>query len=177
MKVLKVILGIIMILCACSILAMPALNTIVLCWMLSIFMLVGGIVSIIRFIEDKNAEKVAKKNGQPYLKTGIGSLIFGIVAIILSILSRSSADGGILFIKIVCVLFGLWVVLDGISMIIAGVGLKKIAERGWLAMIILGVLLVLAGLFCIVDSFAGLVAVGVMFAISVMMVGFGFIFE
>lgn len=177
MKVLKVILGVIMIICAFSMLAMPALNTVLLCWMLSIFMLVGGIVSIIRFIEDKNAEKVAKKNGQPYLKTGIGSLIFGIVAIVLSILSRSSLEGGALFVKILSVLFGLWIVLDGVSMIIAGSNLKKLAASGWLAMMILGVLLVIAGIICIVDTFTGLTTFGVMLSLSVMMAGFGFIFD
>ena len=175
MTALRIILGILMVLCASSILAIPALSSVTLCWMISVLMLVSGIVSIIRFIEDKNAEKVAKNAGKPYFKTGIGSLLFGIAAVVVSILAGSSVIGELLFVRLISTLFGLWIVLNGISMVVMGSGLKKVAAPGWLAMIILGVLLALAGIVCVVDCFTGLTTMGVMFGISMMIAGFAFI--
>lgn len=177
MVVLKIILGILMVLCGCSILTIPAFSSITLCWMISFFMLIAGIASIIMYIEAKNAEKVAAKAGVPTLGVGVGGLIFGIAAIIISILARSSTIGEELFIRLVSTLFGLWIVLEGISMITVGSGMKKVALPGWLASIILGILLAIAGIICIVDCYVGLTTMGVMFGISMMMAGFSFILD
>lgn len=178
MVVFKILFGILMIFGGCSLLTMPGFFTALpLCWMLSIFMLVGGIVAIIRYIEDKNAENVAKKNGAAYAKTGVGSLIFGIAAVVLAVLARSSETGAEIFIKIVAVLFGLWIVLDGVSFFAAGLNLKKVAVGGWLGMIIIGVLLILAGIFCVVNSFVSLTAIGTVFGISMVMAGVTFMLD
>lgn len=164
-----------MILGACSILTMPALGSITLCWMISFVMLITGIVSIVRYIEDKNAEKVAEKAGIPHFNTGIESLLFGLASIVVSILARNSAIGEAVFVQIVSVLFGLWIVLYGVSMLVLGSGMKHIALPGWLATMIVGILLVISGVFCIIDCFMSLTAMGVMLGISMMMAGFAFI--
>ena len=177
MEILRIILGILMVICAGSILSMPAIGSVALCWIISSVMLITGIVSIIRYIENKNAEKVAERAGIPYLKTGIGSLLFGIAAVIISILARNSVIGETVFVQVISILFGLWIVMDGISVLVLGSGLKKIALPGWLAIMILGVFLVISGIICIVDCFASLTTMGVMFGISMMMAGFAFIFE
>lgn len=177
MVVLKIILGILMVICGGSILAVPAFSSVTLCWMISFFMLVAGIASVIWYIEAKNAERVAAKAGVPALGVGVGGLVFGIAAIIISILARSSAIGEELFIRLISTLFGLWIVLEGVSLITVGSGMKKIALPGWLTTIILGVLLTIAGIICIVDCYVGLTTMGVMFGISMMMAGFAFILE
>ena len=164
-----------MILCAGSILALPALSSVTLCWMISFAMLITGIVSIIRYIEDKNAEKVAEKAGVPHFKTGIESLLFGLASVVISVLARNSVIGEAVFVQIISTLFGLWIVLDGVSMLVLGSGMKKIALPGWLAAMIMGALLVISGVVCVVDCFTGLTAMGVMFGISMMMAGFAFI--
>lgn len=177
MKALRIILGIIMVLGAASILTMPLMSSVALCWIISIIMLASGIISIIHFIEAKNAEKVAKKNGQAYLKTSVGNLIFGIAAVVISVLASSSVIGSALFMKLIATLFGLWIMLDGVSLIVLSTDLKKIAAPGWVAMMILGILLAIAGISCIVDGFASLVAIGTLFGISMMMSGMALIFS
>ncbi len=177
MVILRIMLGILMIVCACYVLAMPALSSVALCWIISFFMLITGIVTIIRYIENKNAERVAESIGIPHLKTGVGSLLFGIAAVIVSVLARNSVIGEAVFVQIISTLFGLWIVLEGISMLILGSGLKKIAAPGWLVIMIMGAFLTVSGIVCIVDCFTGLTAMGVMFGISMMMSGFAFLFS
>ncbi len=174
MKILRIILGILMVCCAMSVLTVPAVSGLVLTWIIPIFLLVTGVFTIVRFIENKNAENIAKKNGTYYVKTDIGSLIFGIVAIALFILARTSIIGSVIFEKVITILYGVWIALNGISLIVCGNGLKKLAQPGWVAMIILGVLLVLSGIACAVNIFVALSTIGILFGISMMMNGFAF---
>jgi len=172
MVIANMVLGILMIFSAVSILTVPTLSGILICYVLSGTMLVYGVISIVRFIEAKNSEKVAKKEGKPFLKTDIGSLIFGIAAIVLSIIATTSDAGAALFIEIVTVVFGAWIVFDGVSSIRRALVLKKAGFPGWIVSIIMGALIILSGIFCIVNVFAGLTAVSTMYGISLMMFGF-----
>jgi len=176
MTVLRIILGILMVCGASSVLTIPAVYSVAICWMISFFMLINGIIAIVSYIENKNAEKVLDRNGVPHLKTGIGSLLFGIASVVVSILARSSVIGEVLFMQIISSLYGLWIMLSGVSMVVGGINIKKLALPGWLGAIVLGIMMALAGAFCIVDCFAGLTAVGTMFGISMMMDGFALIF-
>lgn len=177
MLVLKIILGVIMILCGAHILSSPVEAALTVCCMLTAVMLLAGIFAIIAYFEGKNAEKVAKKAGMPvHGKTAVGSLIFGIVAVVIAILSMTSVIGELLMMRLIGTIFGLWVVVDGISRIVCGIQMKRVAFPGWLAIIILGVMLCVAGVFCIVSTFTGILTVGVLFGISIIMAGFALLF-
>jgi len=177
MSVLNIILGVLIVIGAGYVLAMPVISSIAICSILSFFMLVFGIAAIFGYVEAKSAEKVARKHGAAYLKTGIGSLIFGIAAVVLAILARSSIVGEVLFMQLVSTVFGVWILLDGVSLIVTALLVKKAGAPGWLASMILGILIVLSGIFCIINCFAGLTAIGVSFGISMLMSGMAMIFS
>ncbi len=174
--ILRVLFGILMIFGAWSVLMFPAISSISICWAISFFMLLSGIMTIIHYFENKNAERVARKKGLPHLKTGIGSLLFGISAVVAALLARSSVIGELVFMRMISNLYGFWIVLNGVSYIVLGKELKKNAVSGWVTTMILGVLLIAAGIFCIIDCFTGLTSIGTVFGLSMMMTGYSYLF-
>lgn len=176
MTVLRVILGVLIMLTAFDCLMFPPAGAVAFYIMVSVLMLVCGIAAIIHFIESKNREKVAKSHGIQYAGAGVGSLIAGIVSVVLSILALRSPEGSEVFFKIISILFGLFIIIHGISSITLAVLIKKTGVGGWVAMIILGILEIILGIFVIANTFASFIAIGVMVGVSMLIFGINLIF-
>lgn len=169
MKAVKIILGILLMIASFYCVAFPGAGTVTLIWILAIAMLVSGLIGIINFILDKKAAKEASKKGIPYAGMGVGGLVAGIVAVVLSIIFMTTKGGATLFTSIIFIAFCLWIIISGISDIMLAVSLKNVKGSSWVALLILGILLAILGIFTIVNIYFGLFALGTLFGLSMLM--------
>lgn len=136
MKVLTIILGVIMAICGVSCMFTPLITFLEAGYFLSILLLVYGLMAIIRAVTEK-------KYGLSFL-FGILSLILGIVIMVVPGL-KLKTDGLLVYIMAV------WFLLQGAVSIYLSFKQKKSEEgKGWIWVLIFGILGVLLGIYSLV---------------------------
>jgi len=135
MKVLTIILGAIMVICGFSCMCTPLMTFLEAGYLLVLLLLIYGVGAIIEsFME--------KKYGLPLL-FGILSIILGIVIMVVPGL-KLMTDGILVYIMAV------WFLLQGVVNIFMAFKQKKIENKGWIWMLIFGILGVLVGIYSLV---------------------------
>ncbi len=160
MKVFKVILGILSLICAIICMANPFTTEIVAAYITTAFIGVMGIFSIIDYFVTKKERKAAG------LKTASGGidLVIGVMGVIFCILGYS-IDGFIPgLIGIAALMFIIFLVVDGITSIIFAVAVRKDTPKGfWVTKLVLGILMLLLGICFLGNIVISIISVTAMF--------------
>jgi uncharacterized membrane protein HdeD (DUF308 family) len=136
MKIFTIILGVLMAICGVSCICTPVMTFLEAGYFLVILLLVYGIGAIVKAVMEK-------EYGLPFL-FGILSIILGIVIMVVPGL-KLMTDGMLIYFMAV------WFLLQGAVGIFMAVRQKKSEEsKGWVWVLILGILGVLVGIYSLV---------------------------
>lgn len=119
-------------------------------WIVAVLLAFLGICAIAAFVFDK---KDGKESGKASMLGGIGSLILGACAVVISILSMLIPEIAGLFLLVVVIIFTVWLFYSGISGIVKAVGKKNEAQSRWGLLLGLGIAEVLFGIIGVLDYF------------------------
>ena len=147
MKVLNIIAGVLLIalgvycLCNQDIAAMTA------GLMIGVLMLISGVMEIVVF---------ATTSG---LMFGSGWLLLdGVLTVILSLFLLFNQWFTLLSLPF---LFTLWLLFSGVSRFVSAFDLRTLGVRGWGWLLAIGIILITAGLICMMDPWVSVAAIGV----------------
>lgn len=76
-------------------------------------------------------------------------LIYGIIAIVISIIMLANANA---FATIVRVIIGIWIAYTGIIKLIYALNLKSLSSSSWIAVMIMAIITIIAGVYIAIDS-------------------------
>lgn len=76
-------------------------------------------------------------------------LIYGIIAIVISIIMLANANA---FATIVRVIIGIWIAYTGIMKLIYALNLKSLSSSSWIAVMIMAIITIIAGIYIAIDS-------------------------
>ena len=76
-------------------------------------------------------------------------LIYGIIAIVISIIMLANANA---FATIVRVIIGIWIAYTGIMKLIYVLNLKSLSSSFWIAVMIMAIITIIAGVYIAIDS-------------------------
>ena len=76
-------------------------------------------------------------------------LIYGIIAIVISIMMLANANA---FATIVRVIIGIWIAYTGIMKLIYALNLKSLSSSSWIAVMIMAIITIIAGVYIAIDS-------------------------
>lgn len=76
-------------------------------------------------------------------------LIYGIIAIVISIIMLANANA---FVTIVRVIIGIWIAYTGIMKLIYALNLKSLSSSSWIAVMIMAIITIIAGVYIAIDS-------------------------
>lgn len=105
---------------------------------LGIIILIIGIAKIISYA-------VLRKNSE----FSNLDLIYGIIAIIISVIMIANTDT---FITIIRVILGIWIAYTGVMKLIYSLNLKNLGSSSWIAVLIMAILTIIAGIYIAIDS-------------------------
>lgn len=136
MKIFTVILGVIVAICGISCMCTPIMTFLEAGYFLVFLLLVYGIAGIVRAVAQK-------QYGIPFI-FGILSTILGIVIMVVPGL-KLMTDGMLIYIM------AFWFLMQGATGIVMAFQQKKLAEgKGWIWVLVLGILGVLMGIYSMV---------------------------
>ena len=167
MKIFNGILGTLAIFCALYCIFWPSESFLNAGWLAALVLGFWGICQVATFIIDKGRGKADGKMAGK----GIFSLLLGIFAVVISILSMFNPDIQELFLLIILVVFIIFLFVNGIMNIIDAASRKKHKEKGAVLGIIIGIIELLAGIASIISWFFAANLIGIM--IGVMLGIFG----
>lgn len=127
-------------------------------WFGLIIMIIG-IVGIIGWIISSSEER------------SLGSLFWSFVTALFGLLVLMNLFAAM---KVVTVIFGIWVVLTGINLLSSGWSIRKNNFMGWL-LVIVGILSVIAGFMMIFNMGLGAEGVATILGLQVLLTGIGLI--
>jgi uncharacterized membrane protein HdeD (DUF308 family) len=99
------------------------------------------------------------------------SLLWSIVTLLLGILMVAKIG---LTMKAITVIFGLWILVTGIVLLLAGIEHRKTGALGWI-MLLGGILSIIAGVVIIFDMATGAAWISTLLGIQALIAGIGFI--
>ena len=167
-RILAIIFGVFIIIGGIYCLMMPTATYMSLAWLLGIVMVVDGIANIVTWFQ-------LRKSGQSSgwaLFEAIISIIFGIV-LLGSFAAQLAVD---LFFAY---MIAAWLIVTGIMRIGFSLQLRKlnqgvqpqsIGERWWFVLI-MGILVIIAGIMCLFNPMIAMASVGMIIGISIIVVG------
>ncbi len=108
-------------------------------WIVTVLLGVIGFCGIFEYIRNKNEKK--------QMINGTIGLIFAIGAAVLSTIAMFDISLRATFDLIVVVIFALWLVLSGLDSAVDSFAKKKNGNKNWWLTLILGILLILMGMY------------------------------
>lgn len=167
-KILAIIFGVFIIIGGIYCLMMPTATYMSLAWLLGIVMVVDGIANIVTWFQ---LRKSGHSSGWALFEAII-SIIFGIV-LLGSFAAQLAVD---LFFAY---MIAAWLIVTGIMRIGLSLQMRKlnqgvqpqsIGERWWF-MLIMGILVIIAGIMCMFNPMIAMASVGMIIGISIIVVG------
>ncbi len=168
MKVFNFILGLFAIFGAIYCMFYPGLTFLSSGWIVAMLLGVYGICSIFEYFA--NPERKEKKNGG-LVAGGVLGLILGIASAVLSVFAlfnagiRASLDLTILF------MFAFWLIFSGIASVCNSIALKKKGGKMWIFTLILGVVVILTGIYGAIHPLFTALSIGYIIGIELMIYG------
>ncbi len=132
-------------------------------WMVAVLLAFLGICCIFEYAQNKEDSKLIFK--------GPALLIFGIGAAVLSILAIINPSWQTLFNIIIVLLFAVWMVISGIDSFAGSFSAKKNGQKSWWLSLIMGLLLILSGLYAGTHILIAGVMLGYILGIAMMVYG------
>lgn len=168
MKVFNCIFGVFAIFGAIYSIAFPGLTFINSGWLVTILLGVWGICAIFDYATNKNNPEKSKTTGA----MGALGLVAGIGAAVVSVLSVFMPSIQILLdITILCVFAG-WLVVSGITSTVIAVKAKGLGGKGWIFSLILGILVLLSGIYGFFHLIFMAQTIGILIGFLLMVYGF-----
>lgn len=166
MKVFNCILGLFSILGAVYCIFYPGLTFLSTGWLITILLGAMGICSIFEFAtsSDKKENKGLAANGIVGLILGIGAAVISVLGIF-SPLIRGSLD------LIILLLFAFWLFYSGVASIAKSVSLKKNGGKMWILTLILGILVLLTGIYGALHPVFTMVTIGYIIGLELIIYG------
>lgn len=166
MKVFNCILGLFSILGAVYCIFYPGLTFLSTGWLITILLGAMGICSIFEFStsSDKKENKSLAANGIVGLILGIGAAVISVLGIF-SPLIRGSLD------LIILMLFAFWLFYSGVASIAKSVSLKKNGCKMWILTLILGILVLLTGIYGALHPVFTMVTIGYIIGLELIIYG------
>lgn len=166
MKVFNCILGLFSILGAVYCIFYPGLTFLSTGWLITILLGAMGICSIFEFAtsSDKKENKSLAANGIVGLILGIGAAVISVLGIF-SPLIRGSLD------LIILMLFAFWLFYSGVASIAKSVSLKKNGGKMWILTLILGILVLLTGIYGALHPVFTMVTIGYIIGFELIIYG------
>ncbi len=124
-----------------------------------IIVLVAGIFGILGWLFAGKAERE------------ISILVWSLLTSILGILMLTNVDS---IMKIITIIFGLWIIMTGITLSSNGWRLKKAGFFGWVLLVI-GILSIICGVFILTNMEAGAAGISTILAIQIFLSGIGLV--
>ena len=141
MKVFNCIMGVFSLFAAFYCFFKPGVTALMtIGWIVTILLGVIGFCGIFEYARNKKAKK--------HMINGTLCLIFAICTAVLSTFAMFDVSMRATFDLIIVVMFALWLVISGVDSIADSIKLKKDSERTWWLTLILGILVVIMGMFC-----------------------------
>lgn len=145
MKTFNCILGVFSILGAVYCILFPGITFLNAGWVVAILLGVYGICSIFEYFS--NPARKEKKNNGGLIADGVIGLIIGIGSAVLSGLALFNTGVRVTLDLIILIIFACWLIYSGVTNIIGAVVLKKYGGKMWVITLILGILVILTGLY------------------------------
>lgn len=166
MKVFNCILGVFSILGSIYCIFYPGLTFLSTGWLVTILLGAMGICSIFEFATGSD-----KKGNKGLAANGVVGLILGIGAAVISVLGifnpwvRGSLD------LMILILFAFWLFYSGVASIVKSVSLKKNGGKMWILTLILGILVLLTGIYGVLHPVFTMFTIGYIIGIELMIYG------
>lgn len=166
MKVFNCILGIFSILGSIYCIFYPGLTFLSTGWLITILLGVLGICSIFEYVTSKD-----KKISKGLIADGVIGLILGICSAVISALGifnpwvRGSLD------LMILILFAFWLFYSGIVSIAKSFNIKKTGSKMWILTLILGVLVLLTGVYGAIHPLFTMATIGYIVGIELLLYG------
>lgn len=168
MKIFNCILGVLSIIGAIYCIFYPGMSFLNSGWIAAILLGVWGICAIFDFLSKHNEKNKSKSEAV----MGILGLVAGISAAMVSILAMFMPGIRLILDIIILCIFAGWLIISGISSTIESFKAKKAARKSWIVTLILGVLVLLAGIYGIFNLLFVAQTIGLLIGILLMTYGF-----
>lgn len=169
MKTFNCILGVFSILGAVYCMFFPGVTFLSTGWIAAILLGVYGICSIFEYFS--NPARKEKKNNSGLIAGGVIGLIIGIVSAVLSVIALFSTGIRAILDVTILLLFAFWLVYSGVAGIIGAVMRKKNGGKMWWLSLVLGIILILSGIYGATHPLIAAFSVGYMIGIELMIYG------
>ena len=166
MKVFNCILGVFSILGSIYCMFYPGLTFLSTGWLITMLLGVLGICSIFEYFSSND-----KKRNKGLIADGVIGLILGIGAAVISVLGifnpwvRGSID------LMMLIIFAFWLFYSGIISIAKSFEIKKTGSKMWILTLILGVLVLLTGIYGAVHPLFTMATIGYIVGFQLMIYG------
>jgi len=164
MKVLTIVLGILLVVSGFYCILTPVDTYAALGWVIGLSMVVEGAGSVLTW----NARR----------KLGLAdgwTLAGSIVSIVLGVYLLGSYTMQYAIDMVLAYMIAIWLVAGGIARIVTAIHLRsnfgKEGARGWIVLLVLGILIAILGVLCIYNPLSVFAGVGVMIGMSIITVG------
>ncbi len=180
MKVFNSILGVFAILGSVYCMFFPGITFLNTGWIVATLLGVYGLCSIFEFFagrkdkknENKDAENnETEKKSKVMLADGVFGLIIGIAATVVSIIALVDVRTRLWLDVFILIMFAFWMVYSGISSIISSFTMKKEGGKLWILTLILGICVVLTGLFSATHLLFSALELGFIIGMGLMIYG------
>ncbi len=169
MKLLSALLGVLCAIAGGYCIVSPVETFANLGWILGVCMIIDGVGSIVSYIEYKGV-------GKP----SVWALVGGVASVVLGIIVSGSLAMQIALDFALAYLVAFWLIFGGVCRIAGAIGMHRLQQASdfvggsWVLMLIMGILVVIAGIRCLIHPIFAAVGVGIL--IGVAMISFGISF-
>lgn len=168
MKVFNCIIGVFAIFAAMYCAFWPGVTFLNTGWIVTILLGVWGICAIFDYFSKPKDGDRSKNN----VAMGVLGLIGGIAAAVISILALFMPQVSIIIDVIMLYMLVCWFIIGGIMSIVGAVKMSKVSQsKGWILTLILGILVLLAGIYGIFHMFIMAQTAGLLIGILLMTYG------
>ena len=168
MRVLTAILGVLLVVSGFYCMAAPVAVYSALGLVIGLSMIVEGIGSIVTWNARRN---MGLANGW--------TLAASILSIVLGVILTGSYTMQFAMDLFIAYLIAAWLIFGGIARIVTAIAarasLGRVGAGGWVALLILGILIVIMGILCFFNPLSVFAGVGLMIGISILLEGGGLI--
>lgn len=168
MKIFNCILGVFSVFASLYCIFYPGITFLNSGWIVAILLSVFGICSIFDYFTRTRKENKSKSEAA----WGIAGLVFGIAAAVISVLAVFIPAVRLVFDVVIIYMFVSWLIISGIGSIVNSVQIKKNSDsKIWILTLIMGILVVLAGVYGVFHMLFIARTIGMLIGIELMAYG------
>lgn len=168
MKVFNCILGIFAVFASIYCIFFPGITFLNSGWIVAVLLGVWGICAIFDYATNRKKENKSKSEAA----MGTLGLVAGIVAAVFSVLALFLPGILAMLDIIILSMFTFWLIVSGISSVAVSFNIKKTGSKRWILSLILGILVILAGLYGIFHLIFIAQTLGILIGMLLMTYGF-----